>query len=120
MKAAGLVLLAVAGAGVALFVAHSAHAATQTAIWPAGFTPPGNSVTRNLPKTNPTQLPLTVTSWAVAADAGGTQAGTYTLYQNANAPGTDWVVFFNGTPFQAGQTQNAGLIAQAVAAGLVK
>ncbi len=118
---AGLILLGIAGAGAALFVLHAAHAASPSAaIWPAGFTPPGNSATRHLPVENPTQLPLKVTSWAVAADAGGTQAGTYTLYQNAKAPGTDWAVFFNGAPVAAGDTPNAKLIEQAVAAGLVK
>lgn len=121
MKSGALILLGLAGAGVALFVAHSAHAASPSnAIWPAGFTPPGNSATRSVPNTNATQLPLKITSWAVAGDAGGTQAGTYTVYQNTNAPGTDWAVFFNGSPVQVGQTANAGLIAQSVAAGLVK
>jgi hypothetical protein len=119
MKSGVLLLLGVAGAGAALFMMHSAHAASS-AVWPAGFTPPGNSATRNLPASNPTGMALKATTWAVAADAGGTQAGTYTVYQSAAAPGTDWAVFFNGSPMAVGDTQNAKLIQQAVAAGLVK
>ena len=119
MKSGVLVLLGIAGAGAALFMVHNAHAASSS-VWPAGWTPPGNSATRNLPATNPTQLPLRITTWAQAADAGGTQAGTYQLVQNANSPANDWAVFFNGSPMQVGTTANSGLIAQSVAAGLVK
>ena len=120
MKSGVLILLGLAGAGAALFMVHNAHASSSNAIWPPGFTPPGNSVTRNLPPSNPTGVALIATTWAVAGDAGGTQPGTYTVYKSAKAPSTDWAVFFNGAPLQVGTTQTSALIAQAVAAGLVQ
>ena len=121
MKSGVLILLGLAGAGAALFMVHSAHAqASGASVWPSGWTPPGNSATRTLPSSNATTLPLRITTWAQAADAGGTQAGTFQLVQNASNPANDWAVFFNGAPMQVGTTQNSGLIAQAVAAGLVK
>ena len=121
MKSGVLILLGLAGAGAALFMVHSAHAqASSASVWPSGWTPPGNSATRNLPNTNPTNLALRITTWAQAADAGGTQAGTWKLVQNQNNQANDWAVFFNGSPMQVGTTANSGLIAQAVAAGLVK
>jgi hypothetical protein len=121
MKSSTVALLAVAAGAAVVFAIHDAHAsASQTAVFPAGFTPPGNSVTRSLPATNPTQLALKATAWSVAADAGGTQAGNYQVFQNQAAPGTDWAVFFNGAPIAVGDTSNSKLIAQAVAAGLVK
>lgn len=121
MKSSMFAVLAAATCAGVLFAIHDAHAkGAQNAIFPAGFTPPGNSVTRAIPATNPTQLALKATAWAVAADAGGTQAGNYQVFQNQAAPGTDWAVFFNGSPMAVGETNNSKLIAQAVAAGLVK
>jgi len=121
MKSGVLVLLGLAGAGAALLMVSHAHAkAPSSSVWPSGWTPPGNSATRNLPATNPTQLALKITNWAQAASPGGATAGTFTLVQNAQNPANDWAVFFNGSPMQVGTTQNSTLIAQAVAAGLVK
>lgn len=116
----GLLLLGLAAAGVAVFIASSSHAkaGAPNAVWPTGWTPPAGASTQVLP-TNPTGLTLGMTSWSVAADAGGTAAGTYKLFQNTKSPATDWVVFFNGTLFQQGTTPNSALIAQAVAANLI-
>jgi hypothetical protein len=121
MKSGILLLLGIAGAGAALFMVHNAHAnAPSSSVWPTGWTPPGNSATRNLPSSNPTQLALRITTWAQPASPGGAAAGTFQLVQNAANPANDWAVFFNGSPMQVGATQNSTLIAQAVAAGLVK
>ncbi len=118
MKLIPLLLLAAAGGAVVVALEHHANASSPS-VWPPGFTPPGTSTTTTLPKTNPTNLPLKVTTWTQAADAGGAQAGTWKLVQNQNNQANDWAVFFNGAPVQVGTTPTSGLIAQSVAAGLV-
>lgn len=111
-----LSLLLVGAAGVAGFMLLEKHASagSSSSVWPPGFTPPGTSTTTTLPSSNPTGLTLKVTTWTQAADASGAQAGTWKLFQNQANPSNDWAVFFNGSPFQMGTTQNSGLIAQAM------
>ncbi len=118
MKLIPLLLLAAAGGAVFVALEHHANASSPS-VWPPGFTPPTASITTTLPKTNPTQLPLKVTTWAQLADASGAQAGTWRLVQNANNPANDWAVFFNGAPVQVGTTPTSGLIEQSVAAGQI-
>jgi hypothetical protein len=65
------------------------------------------------------------TTWRVAADASGQQAGLMILLQVKASPNRDWVLMFKNE--QTGgvgllgysQTPTAGLIAQQLAAGLV-
>ncbi|HEY2405590.1 MAG TPA: hypothetical protein VGI10_06295 [Polyangiaceae bacterium] len=118
MKFIPLLLLGAAGAAVFVALEHHANAASAS-VWPPGFTPPGTSTTTTIAKTNPTQLPLKVTTWGQLADASGAQEGTWRLVQNANNPANDWAVFFNGSPVQVGTTPTSGLIAQSVAAGQI-
>ncbi|HXJ69878.1 MAG TPA: hypothetical protein VNM39_13290 [Verrucomicrobiae bacterium] len=118
MKLMPLVLLAAAGGATFLLLEHHANAASPS-VWPPGFTPPTASTTTTVPKTNPTNLPLKITTWGQAADGSGAQAGTWRLIQNQNNQANDWAVFFNGSPVQVGTTPTSGLIAQSAAAGQI-
>jgi len=64
------------------------------------------------------------TTWRVAANASGQQAGLMILIQSAASPNRDWVLMFKNDQTQGvgilgySQTPIAGLIAQTLAAGL--
>ena len=135
MSAGKAILIGGIAFGVAAFLIHSksaSAASSATKQWPAGWAPPPNSTTDTIPAGtgNPTGLTLTITRWDQTADASGRAAGRWILVQNAGNPLGDWVVFFAGgtgpTPgspvgiVQSSGSQNAGLIAQAVAAGLIE
>jgi hypothetical protein len=122
MSAKGLLLLGALGAGAAFLFLHSASA--NAAVFPPGWVPPAGSTSVVLPA-NPNLggLSLKKTTWTQAADAGGAQAGTYTLLQNAANPANDWAVLFTNTGSNSvavmavGTTQNSGLLAQYAVSG---
>jgi hypothetical protein len=128
MSAGKLLLIGGVGVGLALLVAGIASASSggsaNTSTIPAGYRPPGNALKIPMPAgTGGVPFAFTQTSWTVAGDASGAQAGTYTLVQSVASPNTDWVVTFTGVGgTSAGivaysQTPNGGLLAQAAAAG---
>jgi hypothetical protein len=118
MKSSLLLLLAAAAAGGVL-IAHHASASSSTAPKP----PAGARVDQLPMPITGTGIPsLKRTTWTVAADASGQQAGTMILLQNTADP-NDWVLTFqNASGGGAGilnyaKTPKGGLMAQAAAAG---
>lgn len=119
-----LLFIALAGLGIA-WLAKKDHTASASTL-PATWRPPAGSKVELFPPpiagTGMAQLKRT--SWHVAADASGAQAGTFNLVQNAADP-NDWLVSFKNDGAAGGggilaysQTPRGGLIAQAAAAGL--
>jgi hypothetical protein len=109
------------GVAVLALIATSHAASTDL---PAQWKPPAGATVDLLQNPLPgTGMPqLRRTSWHVAADASGQQAGTFVLTQNAANPLADWVMAFRADAGGGGvlgfsKTKNGGLLAQAAASG---
>jgi hypothetical protein len=118
-----LILIALVGGGLALLSMHDKPSSANTL--PAAWKPPTDAKVEffapPFPGTGLAQLKRT--SWHVAADASGQQAGTFVLTQNA-ANANDWIMAFKNDASGGGgilaysQTPVGGMLAQAAAAGL--
>ena len=107
---------------VGLVLASSSNANASSGAVPPPKPGPG-AIVESVPAGIVQGVPaLKRTLWAVSGDASGQQPGTMILTQVAGSP-NDWVLAFRDTKggvgiLQYAQTPMAGLIAQAVAAGL--
>jgi hypothetical protein len=114
-------------AGLALMLVAAANAASSSSSANKGSAPPkpgpGAKVERVPAGLASSLPPLKRTTWPVAADASGQQAGTMILIQPIESP-SDWVLFFQNKQTGAtgllsyNHTPTAGLIAQMFAAGM--
>lgn len=115
-------LIGLVGVGAALlFMKHASASSSGSGVFPPGWVPPPGSVS-TVSSTSAVGVPIKKTVWAVPATAGGQQAGHYYLFQNANAPSTDWAVMFINDASGAkaivamGSSQLSPTIAQAAVA----
>lgn len=116
-----LIVGGLAAAGALLLIGGLASASSSKSTAPK----PGPGATvEKLPAGSGPGLPaLKRTTWRVAADASGQQAGLMILLQSANNP-NDWALVFSNDQTHASgllaysQTPVGGLIAQQLSAGI--